>query len=120
MVAVIAACAFVAFLRYDSRGHDPFIDLRFFRSIPFASATMIAIFCSFASWGAFLFMMLLYLQGATAGSSVLVTGLIYLPVAVGALIFSPLSGKTRRPIRQQAVTGHLWHSHHGGTRCSPG
>ncbi len=91
VVAVIAACAFVAFLRYESRRHDPFIDLRFFRSIPFASATMIAI-CAFASWGAFLFMMSLYLQGYR-GFSALHTGLIYLPVAVGALIFSPLSGR---------------------------
>jgi EmrB/QacA subfamily drug resistance transporter len=91
VVAVIAAAAFVAFLRYESRRHDPFIDLRFFRSIPFASATMIAI-CAFASWGAFLFMMSLYLQ-SYRGFSALHTGLIYLPVAIGALIFSPLSGR---------------------------
>jgi EmrB/QacA subfamily drug resistance transporter len=90
-VAVVAAVAFVAFLRYESRRHDPFIDLRFFRSIPFASATMIAV-CAFASWGAFLFMMSLYLQGQR-GFSALHTGLVYLPVAVGALIFSPLSGR---------------------------
>jgi EmrB/QacA subfamily drug resistance transporter len=90
-VAVIAVLAFVAFLYYESRRHDPFIDLRFFRSIPFASATMIAV-CAFASWGAFLFMMSLYLQGQR-GFSAMHTGLIYLPVAVGALIFSPLSGR---------------------------
>ena len=90
-VAVIAAAAFIAFLYYEARRHDPFIDLRFFRSIPFASATMIAV-CAFASWGAFLFMMSLYLQGQR-GFSALHTGLIYLPVAVGALIFSPLSGR---------------------------
>ena len=90
-VAAVAAVAFVAFLRYESRRHDPFIDLRFFRSIPFASATMIAV-CAFASWGAFLFMMSLYLQGER-GFSAMHTGLIYLPVAVGALIFSPLSGR---------------------------
>jgi MFS family permease len=83
--------AFIAFLYYEARRHDPFIDLRFFRSIPFASATMIAV-CAFAAWGAFLFMMSLYLQGQR-GFSALHTGLIYLPVAVGALIFSPLSGR---------------------------
>ena len=33
----------VLFLRYESRRHDPFIDLRFFRSIPFSSATVTAI-----------------------------------------------------------------------------
>ena len=90
-VAVVAVLAFVGFLRYEARRHDPFIDLRFFRSIPFASATMIAV-CAFAAWGAFLFMMSLYLQ-EERGFSAMHTGLIYLPVAVGALIFSPLSGR---------------------------
>jgi EmrB/QacA subfamily drug resistance transporter len=91
VVAVAAAVAFVGFLRYESRRHDPFIDLRFFRSVPFASATMIAV-CAFASWGAFLFMISLYLQ-VERGFSAMHTGLIYLPIAVGALIFSPLSGR---------------------------
>src|SRR5690242_7211146 len=91
IVGVVAALAFIAFLRYESRRHDPFIDLRFFRSIPFASATMIAV-CAFAAWGAFLFVMSLYLQ-SERGFSAMHTGLIYLPVAVGALIFSPLSGR---------------------------
>jgi EmrB/QacA subfamily drug resistance transporter len=90
-VAIVAALAFVGFLRYESRRHDPFIDLRFFRSIPFASATMIAV-CAFASWGAFLFMISLYLQ-VERGFSAMHTGLVYLPIAVGALIFSPLSGR---------------------------
>ncbi|MBE1549739.1 EmrB/QacA subfamily drug resistance transporter [Mycobacterium sp. OAS707] len=91
VVAVVAALAFAAFLRYESRRHDPFIDLRFFRSIPFASATMIAV-CAFASWGAFLFMISLYLQ-VERGFSAMRTGLLYLPIAVGALVFSPLSGR---------------------------
>ncbi len=90
-IAVIAAAAFLAFLRYESRRHDPFIDLRFFRSIPFASATVTAV-CVFAAWGAFLFMMSLYLQGQR-GYSAAHTGLIYLPIAIGALFFSPLSGR---------------------------
>lgn len=87
----VSVAAFAAFLRFESRRHDPFIDLRFFRSIPFASATAIAV-CAFASWGAFLFMMALYLQGFR-GFTPLQTGLLYLPIAVGALIFSPLSGR---------------------------
>src|SRR3954468_7725835 len=90
-VGVVALLAFVWFLRYESRRRDPFIDLRFFRSIPFASATMIAV-CAFAAWGAFLFLMSLYLQDER-GFSAMHTGLIFLPVAVGALIFSPLSGR---------------------------
>jgi MFS family permease len=90
-MAAIAVAAFVAFLRYEARRHDPFIDLRFFRSIPFASATLTAV-CAFSAWGAFLFMMSLYLQGER-GYSAMHTGLIYLPIAIGALVFSPISGR---------------------------
>lgn len=87
---IVAAVSFVAFLRYESNRDDPFIDLRFFRSVPFASAAATAV-CAFAAWGAFLFMMSLYLQGER-GFDPADTGLIYLPIAVGALVFSPLSG----------------------------
>jgi EmrB/QacA subfamily drug resistance transporter len=90
-VAVVAVLAFVAFLRYEARRHDPFIDLRFFRSIPFASATLTAV-CAFSAWGAFLFMMSLYLQSERHYTA-MHTGLIYLPIAIGALLFSPLSGR---------------------------
>ena len=91
VVAVAAVLALVAFLRFESRRHDPFLDLRFFRSIPFATATVIAI-SAFAAWGAFLFLMSLYLQGER-GFSAMHTGLIYVPIAIGALLFSPLSGR---------------------------
>ena len=90
-VAIVAAVAFVAFVRYELRRHDPFIDLRFFRSIPFAGATLTAI-TAFSAWGAFLFMMSLYLQ-SERGYSAMHTGLIYAPIAIGALVFSPISGR---------------------------
>lgn len=90
-VLVAATLSFAAFLVYEGRRRDPFVDLRFFRSIPFTSATVIAV-CAFAAWGAFLFMMSLYLQDER-GFSALHTGLIYLPIALGALLFSPLSGR---------------------------
>lgn len=90
-VAVSSTVAFVAFLYYESRRSDPFIDLRFFRSIPFASATLTAV-SAFAAWGAFLFVMSLYLQ-TERHFTPMQTGLIYLPIAVGALVFSPLSGR---------------------------
>ena len=95
---VVALLAFVAFLRYESRRHDPFIDLRFFRSIPFASATMIAV-CAFAAWGAFLFMMSLYLQDER-GFSAMHTGLIYLPIADWRADVFAAVGSTGRPLRQ--------------------
>jgi len=89
--AVVAVVALLAFLRYEARREDPFLDLRFFRSIPFTSATVSAV-SAFSAWGAFLFMMSLYLQGER-GFSAMHTGLIYLPIALGALVFSPLSGR---------------------------
>ncbi|PRC50099.1 MFS transporter, partial [Mycobacterium sp. ITM-2017-0098] len=76
-IAVVAVLALVAFLRYESRRHDPFLDLRFFRSIPFTTATITAV-SAFAAWGAFLFMMSVYLQ-SERGFSAMHTGLIYLP-----------------------------------------
>ena len=87
----MAVVAFVGFLAYESRRDDPFIDLRFFRSIPFASSTVTAV-SAFAAWGAFLFIMSLYLQ-AERHFSAMQTGLIYLPIAIGALVFSPISGR---------------------------
>src|ERR1700757_2596548 len=90
-ISVVAPAALAAFIRFEARRHDPFIDLRFFRSVPFSSATIIAV-CAFASYGAFLFMMSLYLQGERHLTAVH-TGSIYLPIALGALIFSPLSGR---------------------------
>ncbi len=90
-VGAVAVLAFLAFLRYESRRADPFIDLRFFRSVPFASATAMAI-CAFAAWGAFLLMMSLYLQEERQFSA-MSTGLMYMPIAIGALVFSPLSGR---------------------------
>jgi EmrB/QacA subfamily drug resistance transporter len=90
-VALTAVVAFIAFLRYEAHRRDPFIDLRFFRSVPFASATVVAV-CAFAAYGAFLFMMSLYLQGERHFSAVH-TGLVYLPIAIGAIVFSPLSGR---------------------------
>jgi EmrB/QacA subfamily drug resistance transporter len=87
----IAIVALAVFLWYENRVSDPFIDLRFFRSMPFSSATAIAV-CAFASYGAFLFMMSLYMQNQR-GWSAIDAGLMYLPIAVAALVFSPLSGR---------------------------
>jgi predicted MFS family arabinose efflux permease len=90
-ISIVAMVALVGFLRYESRRHDRFIDLRFFRSIPFASVTVIAV-CAYAAYGAFLFMMSLYLQGERHYSAVH-TRLMYLPISRAALILSPISGR---------------------------
>ena len=89
---VIATLALLSFPRHQSRRNDPLIDPRFFRSEPFASATAIALLEA-AVWGAFLLVMSLYLQ-SERGYSATRTGLMFLPIAIGLLVVSPLSGRT--------------------------
>ena len=102
MTAAAAVLAFLGLLRHESRHPHPFLDLTFFRSIPFAAAVLTAL-SVFTVWGAFLFMMSIYLQGwrgYPAGHS----GLMLLPVGIAVLVFSPLSGRlvsrygTRAPL----------------------
>ena len=53
---VTAGAALALFLFYEPRRKDPLVDLRFFYSIPFSSATLLAL-CAFASIPAFFFSM---------------------------------------------------------------
>ena len=85
--AVILGC----FLFYEPRRKDPLVNLRFFRSVPFSSATILAL-CSFASFAGFLFLNALYLQ-QERGFSAFHTGLCTLPLAVTMTICSPLAGR---------------------------
>ena len=87
----LAAAALLALLPYERRRREPLLELRFFRSVPFSSASVIAI-CAFAALGGFLFLNTLYLQ-EVRGLSALEAGLCTLPVAVMTLIFAPLSGR---------------------------
>jgi EmrB/QacA subfamily drug resistance transporter len=50
VTAAASVVAFLGFLRHESRHADPFIDLRLFRSTPFAAATAIALSCCFCRW----------------------------------------------------------------------
>ncbi|WP_329369641.1 MFS transporter [Streptomyces sp. NBC_00669] len=88
---VVAAAAIAALARYERRRFDPLIDVRFFRSVPFSGATVIAV-CGFAALGGFLFLNTLYLQN-TRGLSALGAGLYMVPMAVMCLVFAPLSGR---------------------------
>ena len=56
-----SAAALLALLLYEPRREEPLIDLRFFRSIPFASSIAISV-AAFAAFGGFLFLNTLYLQ----------------------------------------------------------
>ena len=86
-----AALALVALLIYEPRRHEPLIDVRFFRSAPFSSATVIAV-CSFSAFSGFLFLNALYLQ-EVRGLSAFHTGLCTLPLALATILCSPFSGR---------------------------
>lgn len=88
---VVAAVSLVALLVCEHRISEPLIDLRFFRSIPFSSATLIAV-ASFAALGGFLFLNTLYLQDVR-GLSALGAGLDTLPMAAMTMLFPPISGR---------------------------
>jgi EmrB/QacA subfamily drug resistance transporter len=86
-----AAIATAAFCRYESRRAEPLLDMRFFRSAPFAGATILAVL-SFAALGGFLLLSTIYLQDAR-GYSALHAGLYMLPMAAMTAVSSPLSGR---------------------------
>ena len=87
----LAAAALAGLVGYEPRRAEPLLDLRFFRSVPFTGATLIAV-SAFASLGGFLFLNTLYLQ-EVRGLTALHAGLFTLPLALMTLIFAPLSGR---------------------------
>jgi EmrB/QacA subfamily drug resistance transporter len=87
----LAAVTLGSLVFYELRRFEPLIDPRFFRSAPFAGASIIAI-SSFAALGGFLFLTTLYLQDVR-GFSALHAGLYTLPLAGMTLIFGPVSGR---------------------------
>jgi EmrB/QacA subfamily drug resistance transporter len=87
----ISGIALAVFLSYEPRRQDPLVDLRFFRSVPFSSATILAV-CAFASFAGFLFLNALYLQ-QVRGLSAFHTGLSTLPLAIMMMLSAPLSGR---------------------------
>jgi MFS family permease len=80
----------VSLLAWEHRCEEPLIDLRFFRSVPFSGAAVIAV-AAFATLGGFLFLNTLYLQ-EVRGLSPLHAGLDTLPMAVMAMVIPPVSG----------------------------
>jgi EmrB/QacA subfamily drug resistance transporter len=88
---VTAGASLALFLFYEPRRKDPLVDLRFFHSIPFSSATVLAL-CAFASFAGFLFLNALYLQQAR-GFSAFHTGVCTLPLAIMMMVSAPLSGR---------------------------
>ncbi len=90
-VFAAAAASLAGLIVWERRVEVPLIDLRFFTSVPFASAAGVAI-AAFASLGGFLFLNTLYLQDVR-GLSPLHAGIDTLPMAAMILIFPPLAGR---------------------------
>jgi MFS family permease len=67
------------------------LEVRFFRSVPFSGATVIAV-SAFAALGGFLFLNTIYLQ-EVRGLSPLHAGMYTLPMAAMTVVFAPLSGR---------------------------
>ena len=86
-----AAVSLVGLLLYEPRRRDPLIDLRFFRSIPFSGAVVIAV-AAFAAFGGFLFLNTLYLQ-EVRGLSPVEAGAGTLPMALVTVVSAPLAGR---------------------------
>jgi EmrB/QacA subfamily drug resistance transporter len=88
---VMTAVSLVALLILEHRASEPLIDLRFFRSVPFSAAAIIAV-AAFAALGGFLFLNTLYLQDVR-GLSPLQAGLDTLPLAAMTMLLPPVSGR---------------------------
>lgn len=88
---VAAAAALAGLLVVESRRAEPLLDPRFFRSVPFSGATLVAV-AAFAALAGFLFLNALYLQ-EVRGYTPLHAGLLTLPMAVMAALLPPLSGR---------------------------
>jgi EmrB/QacA subfamily drug resistance transporter len=87
---VLTAVGLAALATVELRRREPLIDMRFFRSAPFAGASLIAIFAFFVL-GGFLFLNTLYLQDVRHYSA-LQSGLLTLPMAAMLFVFSRVSG----------------------------
>jgi EmrB/QacA subfamily drug resistance transporter len=86
-----AIASAVALVAWELRHREPLLDPRFFRSFPFAAATLMAVL-AFASFSGFLFLNSLYLQEAR-GMTASQAGLATLPLALALMVCSPLSGR---------------------------
>lgn len=80
-----------AFIVTERRAAEPFLELGFFRSLPFSLATLIALL-AFFSFAGFLFVATLYLQDSR-GMEPLHAGLATLPMALANALLAPISGR---------------------------
>lgn len=87
----LAVASAIALARVELRRSDPLVDVRFFRSVPFSGATLIAV-VAYTSLGGFLFLNTLYLQDIR-GYSAIRAGFLTLPMAAAFGVFATVSGR---------------------------
>ena len=88
---VVAVLALIGLLSYEPRRADPLLELHLFRSLPFSSAIVMAVF-ALCGFGVFLFVTQLYLQNVR-GLSAFTAGLCLLPVGALIIVLSPFAGR---------------------------
>jgi EmrB/QacA subfamily drug resistance transporter len=88
---ITAFLALSAFVLYERSRNQPMLDLRFFHSVPFSSATVLGL-SAFSCFAGILFLNALYLQ-QVRGFSAFHTGLFTLPLAVTMIGCAPWSGR---------------------------
>lgn len=89
--AIVGILTFVLFFIYENRQKEPLINPKFFVSIPFTSASLLAIL-GFTIYNGFLFLNTLYLQNIN-GMKALEAGLMTIPLAITSFIVAPKAGK---------------------------
>jgi EmrB/QacA subfamily drug resistance transporter len=88
---ILGAVAAALLVAAELRRREPLIDVRFFRSAPFAGASVIAV-AAFGALGGFLFLNTLYLQDVR-GYTPVRAGLLTIPMAVMIAVFAQVSGR---------------------------
>lgn len=88
---LMAIMSVTGFILWERRTPEPVLDLRFFRSIPFSLANLIAVL-AFASLATFLYLNSIYLQ-QEKGYPAFYTGFMMLPLAISGMIYGPVNGR---------------------------
>ena len=88
---VIGVSGLAAVVIYEPRRSQPLIELRFFRSLPFSGAFIVAIF-AVGAYSGFMFLASLYLQGSRAMTPT-DAALTLIPMALIMMISGPLAGR---------------------------
>ncbi len=102
----VAAAGVAGIIGYEPRRADPLLELRLFRSAPFSSAIVMALF-ALCGFGAFLFVTTQYLQDVR-GLPPVTAGLCLVTVGLPVLVISPRAGRLvgdRGPLIPLVVAG---------------